>query len=198
MDNYNTAANPSHKNLNLPVNCDQCHTTNTGWSPAQFPIHNNYFTFAGAHISIKDNCKVCHNGDYNNTPATCFGCHQNDFNGTTNPPHLSLGFPQTCSDCHTQTSWSPANYNHDGSYFPIYSGSHNGVWSKCSDCHTNSSNYQVFSCINCHAHNKTETDGNHAEVSGYSYTSSECYRCHPKGRSDGVSKLLQRNRTNAR
>ena len=30
---------------------------------------------------------ACHNGNYNNTPNTCFGCHQDNYNNTTNPDH---------------------------------------------------------------------------------------------------------------
>ena len=53
-------------------------------------------------------------------------------------------------------AWKPATFDHDGKYFPVYSGSHNGKWNACSDCHTNNSNYAVFSCIACHEHNQTD------------------------------------------
>ncbi len=46
----------------------------------------------------------------------------------------------------------------------------------------NPGNYRVFECIFCHEHsNKTRVDNDHDEVSGYSYQSSECYRCHRNG-----------------
>jgi hypothetical protein len=39
----------------------------------------------------------------------------------------------------------------------------------------------VFSCTNCHEHNKTEMDSEHREVGGYVYNSVNCLSCHPKG-----------------
>ncbi|MDP1993997.1 MAG: hypothetical protein Q8K40_01990, partial [Ignavibacteria bacterium] len=83
----------------------------------------------------------------------------------------------------TQSAWTPSTFNHDAKYFPIYSGEHNGEWNLCSDCHTSSSNYKAFSCINCHEHNnKAAVDEDHDGVKDYAYVSSECYRCHPKGK----------------
>jgi hypothetical protein len=183
--NYNSTSNPSHKTLALSTDCSTCHTTNTGWKPAQFPVHSNYFAFTGAHSTISSNCATCHNGNYTNTSKTCVGCHQSNYNGTTNPSHTAAGFPTDCQSCHTTTGWKPATLDHDGKYFPIYSGSHNGKWSNCSDCHTNNSNYAVFSCTSCHDHNQTDTDSKHTGIQGYSYSSNACYSCHPKGNSDG-------------
>ncbi|MEW5844132.1 MAG: hypothetical protein AB1775_12805, partial [Bacteroidota bacterium] len=87
---------------------------------------------------------------------------------------------------HTTTAWTPSTFNHDGQYFPIYSGKHNGKWTLCSDCHTNSTNFKVFTCINCHEHSdKTKVDGKHSGVSGYVYSATSCYTCHPAGSSGG-------------
>jgi hypothetical protein len=183
--NYNNTSNPNHTALALSTDCSTCHTTNTGWRPAQFPVHSNYFAFTGAHTTIANDCASCHNGTYTNTPKTCVGCHQNNYNGTTNPPHASTGFSTDCQACHTTTAWQPATFDHDGQYFPIYSGSHNNRWNTCADCHTNSSNYLVFSCITCHEHNKTDMDNEHRSIQGYEYLSDACYSCHPRGRSEG-------------
>jgi hypothetical protein len=183
--NYNSALNPSHTALALSTECGTCHTTNPGWAPAQFPNHNDYYQLLGAHAPISNDCISCHNGDYNSTPITCYGCHSNNYNTTTNPVHTSAGFNTECTTCHTQDAWTPSTFNHDGQYFPIYSGKHRGQWSLCSDCHTNSADFSVFSCIDCHEHNKTDTDDHHREVSGYSYLSSACYSCHPAGTAEG-------------
>ena len=158
--NYNQTTNPNHGALGFPTTCATCHTTNPGWTPATFPIHNNYYVLQGAHLSI--DCFTCHQGNYNNPiPTTCFGCHQTDYNNTNNPPHLSAQFPTDCLLCHTQTAWVPSTFNHDGQYFPIYSGHHQGEWTLCSDCHTNPNNYQIFSCIDCHAHNQNSMNNAH-------------------------------------
>ena len=189
--NYDKTSNPPHKSINIPTTCADCHTTNPGWKPATFAIHSNYYVLAGAHASL--DCSVCHLNNYANTlPTTCVGCHQTNYNQTTNPPHASAQYPTDCQLCHNQTAWSPSTFNHDSQYFPIYSGHHNGTWSTCGDCHTNSSNYQVFSCITCHAHNQTDMDNSHSGVSGYSYNSAACYQCHPTG-SAGGKKIKSNN-----
>ncbi|MCC6817225.1 MAG: hypothetical protein IT267_12490, partial [Saprospiraceae bacterium] len=180
LPQYNGSTNPNHKTLNIPTTCDNCHTTDPGWAPATFDIHDQYWMLKGAHLQIKNNCTACHNGNYNNTPNTCYGCHANDYNGANNPPHVSAGFPTTCASCHNETAWIPSSFDHDNMYFPIYSGKHKDEWNTCSQCHTNSSNYKIFTCLPCHP--KPQTDSDHNGVQGYSYTSSACYSCHPDGK----------------
>lgn len=187
--NYNQTTNPNHGAISIPTACATCHTTNPNWIPATFPIHNNYYVLAGAHVAIANNCVVCHNGNYNSTPNTCVGCHLNNYNQTTNPPHAASQFPTTCTDCHTQNAWIPANWNHDGLYFPIYSGKHNGKWNTCSDCHTNPANYAIFTCTtSCHP--QSSMNNAHQGVAGYSYNSNACYSCHPNG---NAPKMMDRN-----
>ena len=182
LTNYNAATNPNHKTLALPVSCADCHTTNPNWQPASFAIHNNYYALTGAHAAIAKDCAACHNGTYTNTPNTCYGCHTTDYKNTTNPAHLAAQFPTDCTSCHTSSAWAPSTFNHDTQYFPIYSGKHKGKWTKCAECHTSPTNYSQFSCILCHEHNnKTSVDADHKGENGYSYTSSACYSCHPKG-----------------
>ena len=154
-----------------------------------FSIHNNYYVLAGAHSVIANNCILCHNGNYINTPNTCFGCHQDDYNQTTDPAHAISQFPTECELCHDQNAWEPSTFDHDGLYFPIYSGSHNGEWGVCADCHVNPTNYNVFSCIDCHEHNQPDMDDDHSDVSGYVYNSLACFECHPDGQAAAFMKL---------
>jgi hypothetical protein len=186
MPNYNSSVNPNHVAGNYPTTCNTCHTTNPNWTPATFPIHNNYYIIAGAHVSVA--CNTCHNGNYNTTPNTCAGCHLTNYNQTTNPGHSAAQFPTTCADCHTQTAWSPANWNHDAQYFPIYSGKHKNEWNTCSDCHTNPANYAIFTCTtSCHP--QASMNSKHQGISGYSYNSTACYNCHPTG---NAGKMINR------
>ncbi len=178
---YGQTSNPNHSAIGISTECEACHTTNPGWNPAQFPVHNQYYVLAGAHISIANNCVECHGGNYNSTPNTCFGCHQSDYNQTNDPPHASAQFPTDCESCHTQSVWEPSTFNHDGQYFPIYSGKHRNEWNSCAECHTNPSNYALFSCIDCHEHNQTDMNDEHQGVSGYQYNSNACFNCHPNG-----------------
>ena len=101
------------------------------------------------------------------------------------PGHLAAQFPTECESCHNASAWEPADWDHDGQYFPIYSGRHREEWNVCADCHVNSSDYSTFECITCHEHNnKQEVDNDHSEVNDYSYDSASCFRCHPDGRSE--------------
>lgn len=40
---------------------------------------------------------------------------------------------------------------------------------------------QVFSCIDCHAHEQTPMDNKHSGVPGYVWSSPACLACHPDG-----------------
>jgi len=184
---YNSSFNPNHTTLVLPTDCENCHTTNPDWQPATFPIHNNFYPLTGAHTALQDNCIICHDGDYNNTPNTCQGCHMDDYNQTTDPNHISAQFPTDCESCHNNNAWVPSTFDHDGLYFPIYSGSHAGEWNTCSECHPNPSDYGIFTCLTCHT--QAETDPEHDEVPGYVYNSNACLNCHPDGEAEGFHKF---------
>lgn len=178
---FSASSNPDHEVLALSSDCQTCHTTNAGWSPAQFPDHDNYFQLLGRHAQIRNNCSDCHNGNYAQTPNTCYGCHQSDFTSAQNPNHTSAGFPHECETCHSQTAWEPSTFNHDTQYFPIYSGKHRNEWTQCSQCHQNGSNFAIFTCISCHEHNQADMDDEHEGVNNYQYNSAACLSCHPDG-----------------
>lgn len=183
QEDFNQTVNPDHISSNIPNTCSDCHTTQPGWTPATFPIHSQFYALNGAHAVIANECASCHSGNYSQTPTTCAGCHLPDYNETTNPPHAQINFPTECMECHNETAWIPSTFNHDGQYFPIYSGEHNGEWDVCSDCHNNSSNFGQFTCIDCHEHNQTDMNEEHAGIQGYIYSSSACFACHPDGSS---------------
>ena len=104
--------------------------------------------------------------------------------GDPEPP-LVLARSTDCKQCHGTASWDALGFpQHDSVYFPINSGNHAGVWSACSDCHVVPGDFGRFECIDCHAHRQDEMARQHDEVGGYSYVSSECYRCHPRGIAD--------------
>ncbi len=177
MPDFQSASNPNHQALAFSNDCASCHTTDPGWAPATFADHNSVYPLNGAHNNAS--CVECHKGNYNNTPNTCVGCHLSDYNGATNPNHAQAQFPNDCATCHSESAWSPSTFDHDGEYFPIYSGKHNNEWNTCSECHNNPGNYAVFTCLTCHK--KTSTDNDHKGVNGYSYVSTACLQCHPNG-----------------
>ena len=178
---FNGTTDPDHQANNFSHDCTECHTT-TAWDPAEFDHASTSFPLTGAHVSV--NCIDCHSSGYTSTPIQCFACHESDYNSAISVDHLAAGFPTDCEACHNTTDWQQTSWDHDGQYFPIYSGTHQQAWSLCSDCHVTPSDYQTFECILCHAHDKTTTDNDHSEVNDYSYVGTECYRCHPTGRAE--------------
>jgi hypothetical protein len=176
---YNNATNPNHQAGGFPTDCVACHSTTT-WTGAVFNHSATAFPLTGAHLQAT--CDQCHgDGVYKGKPTACLSCHQTEYNNTTDPNHQQAQFPTDCAACHTTTVWTTATFtSHDAQYFPIYSGAHAGRWSNCSTCHVNPSDYRQFDCLSCHG--KTTTDSHHTSVSGYTYDSQACYRCHPRGR----------------
>lgn len=181
LDDFNNTTNPDHEAANYSTDCAQCHSE-TSWTPSTFD-HDSFFPLVGQHTTV--DCNGCHiDGNFSNTPTTCVGCHLDDYNDTSNPNHAQSQFPTDCTQCHSESGWTPATFDHDDLYFPIYSGNHKNEWDTCSDCHTNGSDYSVFSCIDCHEHdNPTSLENKHNEenVDGYVYQSAACYNCHPNG-----------------
>ena len=177
LTDFNKATNPNHITSAFPQQCEVCHTA-TAWSPASFNHNSTPFPLTGAHVNVA--CTSCHvNNVFQGTPTDCYSCHKPEYQSTTNPNHTSAGYPTTCANCHATTSWAGATATHN--QFPIYSGTHARVWTTCADCHTNPSNFQAFSCINCHTHDQAGTDPHHRGVRNYVYAPTSCYSCHPNG-----------------
>ena len=183
MSDYQSAKNPDHVSANYSTDCSECHNmSEPTWSTTG--IVHDFFPLSGGHAI--SNCFECHKqGDFSGLTQNCYSCHKTDYDITTNPSHQDLGFSQDCETCHTITGWTPATFDHDNNFFPIYSGKHNGEWDQCTDCHTSGNDYAVFSCITCHEHNQSDTDDKHKEINGYVYESEACYTCHPNGSEDG-------------
>lgn len=181
LPDYQRTTTPAHATAGFPMECRQCHTM-IAWQPARFDHAGTRFPLTGAHKTVP--CASCHVGNvYTPLDPACASCHQADYDATTDPNHATLGFPTTCADCHSTTTWNGASFaQHDPLYFPIYSGTHRGRWSSCAQCHEVASDYSQFTCLSCHPHDdKATTDGHHSGVSGYQYASAACYSCHPRG-----------------
>ncbi len=158
----------------LPHDCAACHLSD--YQAAQNPNH-----VSGG---FPTNCEACHNttswrgASFNHSGITsnCAQCHLPQYNATTRPNHAAAGYPTTCELCHQTSSWS-ASFNHR---FNINSGPHRRY--DCAECHRVPGNYGVVSCTHCHTHRQSKMDAKHRNVSGYSWASPSCIRCHPTGR----------------
>jgi hypothetical protein len=179
---YIAAVSPKHS-PGFSRDCAACHTP-AAWRPAAFDHNKTNFQLTGAHTTAA--CASCHaNGIYAGTPATCgnAACHLVEYNATRSPQHSTAGFPVDCQICHSTTAWQPSTYDHDP-LFPISPGSRHspGKWTTCVDCHTVPTNFNLFSCIDCHEHgDKSVVDARHREEPRYTYASLACYDCHPRG-----------------
>jgi hypothetical protein len=162
-----------HVSGHFPTTCESCHSMD-GWFNAKFD-HSKYTGYAltGAHASLA--CTACHiNNVYKATPATCYACHTSDFVKSNNPPHVQLGLPHECSNCHSTTNWLNAKFDHAlYANYPL-TGAHATV--ACAQCHTNN-NYTSTptACYSCH---KPDFNGttNPAHLAGGFPT--DCTLCH--------------------
>jgi predicted CXXCH cytochrome family protein len=182
MQDYQSAITPNHALGDFSTQCIDCHSvTAFSWGGSGFS--HSIFPLTQGHAI--NECNQCHEaGNYSNVSSDCFACHQADYNATTNPNHLTADISNVCMECHsTMPGWKPADFTiHDAQFFPIFSGKHNNEWTSCTECHSNLANYSVFTCIDCHEHNRTKMDDKHSGEDDYEFTSMACLDCHPTGR----------------
>jgi hypothetical protein len=169
---FTSATSPNHVTSGFPQTCQTCHTT-TAWSPATFD-HATFTGFAltGAHATLQ--CTQCHiNNNYSLTSTACATCHIADFNGTTNPNHVTSGFPTDCSICHSTTAWSPATFDHSKTAFPL-TGAHLTV--ACASCHVGG-NYTTLptDCYSCHTADYNGTNNPNHKTVGFPTTCAVCH-----------------------
>lgn len=182
LTSYATTTNPNHRSVGFSTDCTSCHST-LAWERARFDHGTAGFPLTGAHATLT--CDQCHKSfQFTGTPAACLTCHQRDYEATTDPAHAAAGIPTDCASCHGTLTWQGARFDHDGRWFPIYSGEHRGKWSSCSDCHTVSSDFTQFTCVRCHR--QTDMDSRrHRTIAGYGPTPADCLRCHARGGGGG-------------
>jgi hypothetical protein len=179
---FESAIAVNHKAAGFSTACTECHDESaTSWL-SSFDHDKSTFPIRGIHASLP--CKACHTQNrFRGTPVECVSCHLREYTATTNPGHVAAKFSTDCETCHRALTWQPASLFPHDQWFPIGAGSHHspGRWNSCADCHANQASYAAFECINCHQHNRTDTDNSHSRRAGYQYLSSACYRCHPQG-----------------
>jgi predicted CXXCH cytochrome family protein len=171
--NFQATTNPNHIAAGFATVCLTCHTTNPGWKPATF--NHGSFPLTLGHSTAA--CADCHvGGNYTSTPTDCYSCHQQNYTATTNPNHVSAGFPQTCQTCHTTNpGWKPASFNH--SSFPLTLGHSTPA---CTDCHIGG-NYTSTptDCYSCHLTDyNNSVNPNHRTLS-FSTTCTQCHTTNP-------------------
>ncbi|NQV30693.1 MAG: hypothetical protein HQ508_07390 [Candidatus Marinimicrobia bacterium] len=170
MVQYSGTTDPAHVELAFPTDCASCHTT-AQWTPSTYvhDLETTGFEKDGAHDAIS--CTSCHdNWDPPTEIRTCASasCHLDNYQASSNPPHESMSFSQTCTDCHSTTVWTPSQFVHDvQSTGYLLEGAHTSV--SCQQCHNP---WQIVSaprsCADgsCHLSDyEGATDPNHQSAS---------------------------------
>jgi len=167
---YEQAADPNHVAGQFGQDCATCHTT-TAWEPATFDHSRTNFVLTGAHLNT--NCQSCHiDGVFAGTPSDCWSCHEPDYNQASDPDHVTNQFDQDCATCHSTTAWSPADFDHTLTAFPL-TGAH--VLQDCQACHADGYNNTPTECFACHEDDfNTTTDPPHG-AAGFPQTCAECH-----------------------
>jgi hypothetical protein len=171
MADFQKTTNPNHVAVGFPTDCSICHTT-VSWQGAQFDHAKTGFPLTGAHATL--DCASCHvGGKFTALSADCVTCHLKDYNGTTNPNHVSAGFPQQCQVCHTTTAWTPASFDHTQTGFPL-TGAHVNV--PCASCHIGGKYAGTpTDCYSCHKSDYQSTTNPNHLAAGFPTT---CQTCH--------------------
>ncbi|MBK8499923.1 MAG: hypothetical protein IPL52_14165 [Flavobacteriales bacterium] len=170
LTDYNGTVEPNHAQANFSTDCTQCHTAD-GWTPSSFDhTASTGFALNGSHANL--NCNQCHAAGYANTPNTCEACHLTDYNATTDPNHVTAGFPTDCAMCHDEGSWGNATFDHSTTSFPL-TGMHTSV--NCIECHAAGYTNTPTNCDACHLTDYNGTvEPNHTQAN----FSTDCTQCH--------------------
>jgi hypothetical protein len=80
LQDFNHTANPDHRASGFSTDCSLCHTTDPGWSPADFTQHDSeYFPiYSGKHQGEWNACTECHISPNNFMSFSCIDCHEHN------------------------------------------------------------------------------------------------------------------------
>ena len=178
QSNYEAITNPNHVASGFDHDCAVCHSMD-GWTPAQFDHDSTGFALVGAHKQV--DCNDCHANGFNNTPTACFSCHEGDYNGVADPSHSAGQFDHDCAVCHSMDGWTPAQFDHDSTDFPL-TGAHRQV--DCNDCHANGFSNTPTDCYFCHENDYNDVNDPDHSGAGFPHN---CVLCHNTNRWDDVN-----------
>ncbi|HBC45759.1 MAG TPA: hypothetical protein DCZ43_01795, partial [candidate division Zixibacteria bacterium] len=170
--NFKTATDPNHTLAGFSADCQSCHQpVAANWNNSTYQ-HPAAFALHGAHAKI--DCASCHATQFAGLSNQCVSCHENDFNATTNPAHLTFGFPTTCETCHDDVSWNRAQFDHlQASNFELR-GAHINI--QCIACHIDNQIHDLpTNCYGCHQNAYMQaTNPNHSQGN----FPQDCLQCH--------------------
>ncbi|MEZ5059156.1 MAG: hypothetical protein R2879_19135, partial [Saprospiraceae bacterium] len=149
QNDFDNTSNPNHSGAGFSVNCNNCHTTDPGWSPAQYTDHDATFfpIYSGEHAGVWNSCAECHTDPNDYASFTCTTCHQNpetdnEHNGVNGYVYENTA----CLACHP-TGTADLVFDHNSTNFPL-TGAHTDV--NCLECHANGYAGTPTDCASCH------------------------------------------------
>ena len=175
QNDYQSA--PNHISSSYPQDCTECHISAVAWVETNFK--HTSFTFRGPHSALKNDCSTCHNSSAQFPAGTsdseCFNCHSvssvasSSYEGVSSPSHTALGFSYTCTDCHSESTWTNPRYTHQ-SY--NLRGTHTSL--NCDSCHQSGYPGQYTGateddCYTCHANDHSQQHPSYPQT---------CTQCH--------------------
>jgi len=162
----------------LGSDCAGCHTTRSFIDRSRMEKMHQFtrFPLTGVHVTL--DCMTCHDSSepgnltFVNLHSECVACHRAQYEAAV-PDHDGNGFSQDCTLCHGTNLWSPAEFDHDGTAFPL-TGAHR--LAPCASCHGEGTFTKVdAACVSCHrAEYDATTDPSHVAAS----FPLECQNCH--------------------
>ncbi|MCA9737741.1 MAG: hypothetical protein KC645_08975, partial [Gemmatimonadetes bacterium] len=165
-----------HGGQGFPTTCLSCHGVDS-WDGAglDHPTLSEGFRLIGRHQDAA--CSSCHSGPAFDVPfqaaddQDCVACHRTDYDRE----HSGGGFPTGCVQCHSETGWEGAAFDHlQVTGFPLL-GEH--AEAPCAGCHLIPSTELRFTprdvddCVACH---QADYEGEHAGTN----IPTECATCH--------------------
>ena len=208
QDDYQSE--PDHQLFNSVHECAECHSSSVTWSEVNYS--HSTISFSGAHSALKNDCSACHKSSTAMSSGAsednCYGCHSvsgvasSAYERVSSPSHTALNFSTTCTDCHSQSTWTGAKFTHQsfrmrGIHRSLscaschksgYPGKYAGTSEDdCYACHANqhASRHPSYptDCVQCHSdstfsnaimrHENFELRGPHASL--------DCNACHAAG-----------------
>jgi hypothetical protein len=176
IEEFNNTSNPNHTTAEISTDCEECHSTDPGWTPAEFRSHDNLFfpIYSGEHNEEWNTCLECHNVAGNYQIFTCSECHEHN-QTEMDEEHNGIGGyvyeDNACFECHP-TGSGEGVFDHNQSNFPL-TGAH--IDTECSACHTNGYQGTPTVCFECHTADFNGTiNPNHLSL-GISTTCEECH-----------------------
>lgn len=143
-----------HQDL-LEQNCMTCHSDHAG--PKLTQRSRKPFSHGLLRSNVREQCQTCHRA-----PAD----------------KLHTKITGNCNQCHAQTAWKPASFDHDKSF--VLDRDHNV---ECVTCHVGN-DYSRYTCYGCHEHTVQNVLREHRDEGIRDLDN--CVRCHRRADGEGA------------